>query len=82
MNNPAPSTESQVASSLQAVVSRFRTLEHGETICEGDEFLEDDAETWRALPAMWWGTKCNYTIMQPLRRKTANITLTGDPKKP
>ncbi len=56
--------------SLHAVVGRFRLLEHGDLIGEGDEFLDDDCETWMPLPEVWWGTtKCNYLMLKPVRSK-------------
>lgn len=52
-----------------------------DVIQQGDEYLEDDAETWTEIPALWWGRKYDPVIMNPLRRSAPTIQNQTPPPK-
>ncbi len=49
--------------------AKYRFLHQGEMIKSGDEFLEDDAETWTPAKGVWIGVHCSTQVMMPIRRR-------------
>lgn len=47
---------------------RFRLLEDGETVQQGDEELQEDAATWVATNAAAWGQDFRRGTSLPVRR--------------
>lgn len=54
--------------SCAALVGAKRLVDRYDVIQQGDEYLEDDAETWTEIHALWWGREYDPVIMNPLRR--------------
>ncbi len=89
MTGPLSTVEPPAASRASHSVERpcsasYRLLQPGEVIDAGDEYLEDDCQTWTQVPigggrAVWqcWmiGKKQNPNMMQPFRRPTPNNAL-------
>lgn len=55
----------------QESAPRYRLLTRDEIIQPGDEHLNDDAETWSAVPRWGCGMRFSPIVLMPMRRPTS-----------